>query len=491
MTRAPPRKDPASPSRRVARNAAVRIAGEGVAKVSSIVFFAIMARELGKQGFGDFTFAFSLTSLLVMVSAFGTEDLVAREVARDHGRVDTFLGDIGTLKVATSTGVVLLAVLITIVDGHSSEAVKAACLVGIGVALQNLSRTWHAIFQAFERMEFTALALIVERTAVAVVGIVVLLSGGGLVDVSIVFAAGAAVGLLVSVVSLLRLARPRWRIDLSRWVPLLKAGAPIGLAYLVFTLVLRLDTVLLGVLSGGEDTTEVGTYGAAFRLLEGTFFVSAAVGSATLPWFARQRAGDSSSIAKGFELGMKLTAGLLMPIGVAFAVRAEDIIGVIYGSSYDDAAVPLALLGVVAVAFGINNLVATALTARDRPGRFVRIAVIVTIENLALNLLLIPRYGADAAAFNAALSGILLALLSIREAARFNPVSLTRALGAPVTGGVVMAVVAMIPALPLIAALALGGSVYIAGFVLFDHLAFPADLRIIQGLIGRRGGAVP
>jgi O-antigen/teichoic acid export membrane protein len=474
-------------SRRVARNVAARTGGELVAKLTSIAFFVVMARELGRQGFGDFTFAFSLTSLLLVASGFGTEDLIAREVARDHRRAEEFLGDVATVKFLMSIALVALAVLIATLGDHPPEAVTAVYLVGTGIAFQTMSRTWYALLQAFERMEFVALALIVERTTVAVVGIAVLLSGGGLVTVSIVVAAGAALGLLVTIASLHRfVAAVRWRVSIARWLPLIRAGVPIGLAYLIFMVLLRLDTVLLGLMRGGEDNSEVGVYGAAFRLLEGTFFVSAAVCGATMPWFARQQAGDSRALASGFELGLKLIAGLLMPFGVAFAVRAEDIVDLVYGSSYAGAALPLAMLGVTVVAFGINNLIATALTARDRPGRFVRIAIVCTVENVALNLLLIPRYGADAAAFNAALSGVLLVVLSLREAGLLGRIRLARALGAPVAGGLAMAAVALIPALTVIPALLLGGLTYVAGFLLFDHAAFPADLGIIRGLIGRR-----
>ena len=317
-----------------------------------------------------------------------------------------------------------------------------------------------------------------------------LLSGHGLVAVSAVFAAGSALGLLVTIGALLHFVEPvGWEIAFGRWIPLIRAGVPIGLAYLIFTVLLRLDTVLLGLLRGGEDNSEVGIYGAAFRLLEGTFFISAAVGTATLPWFTRQRAGDPGALASGFELGLKLTAGLLMPIGIAFATRADDIVEVIYGSAYEGAALPLTLLGVTAVTFGINNLIATALTARDRPGRFVGIAVVVVIENVALNLLLIPQYGADAAAFNAALSGVLLVVLSLREAGRLGSLNLLRAFGGPVAGGVAMAAVALVPGIPVIPALLLAGLVYCGGFLLFESAAFPADVAIIRGLLSRKGTA--
>ena len=47
----------------------------------------------------------------------------------------------------------------------------------------------------------------------------------------------------------------------------------------------------------------------------------------------------------------------------------------------------------------------------------------VTVENVVLNLIMIPKYGADGTAFNAALSGVLLAVLSIALVSRHSAAS--------------------------------------------------------------------
>lgn len=53
-------------------------------------------------------------------------------------------------------------------------------------------------------------------------------------------------------------------------------------------MLLRLDVILLGVLSG-DGNEEVGVYGAAFRLMEATMFLSWAFGAAALAWFCSAR----------------------------------------------------------------------------------------------------------------------------------------------------------------------------------------------------------
>ena len=83
-----------------------------------------------------------------------------------------------------------------------------------------------------------------------------------------------------------------------------------GLVTMVFTVLLRLDQVLLSFLSGG-DNSEVGFYGAAFRLVEATMFISWSFAAAFLPWVARREREETQRLADGYELALKALSGTL------------------------------------------------------------------------------------------------------------------------------------------------------------------------------------
>jgi O-antigen/teichoic acid export membrane protein len=377
---------------------------------------------------------------------------------------------------------VLAAAVVNLGD-YSADAEMAVYLVGIGVAVENLGLTWHSVFTAYERLEMISISLVVQRTLTAAVGIVLLLSGSGLVTVSLVYMGGAFVGLLVSNQVLRRfVVAPRWSLDRSRWVPLIKAGLPIGLASLLFAVLLRIDATLLGLMTGGEDNSEVGVYGAAFRLIEATLFLSWAFSASTLPWLARRE--DPDAVARGFELGAKAMTAILMPIALCYVLLAPQVIDLLYGQAYDDAVLPLQLLGLMTVLYGLNLLTATVLISRDRPQEFTRIVAAVAVVNLALNLLMIPRYGADATAFNAALSGLLLAVLGVRLIARsVGALRPLRAFAAPIVGGCAMASVVLPTNLPLVPAAALGIAVYLAAVLLFERFVYPEDFGRLRAAL--------
>ena len=476
-------------ARRIAANTVLRVGGEVVAKAASFVFFVVMARELGEEGFGDFNFALSLATVLVAASGFGTSGLLSREVARDRGLVHEYMSNVGAVKAITSLGLFGVMVAIVNLGGYDSDARLAVYLVGAGLIVENYRSTWQAVMQAYERLGLISVSLIVQRVTTAAVGVVLMLGGAGLVAVAAVYLGGALLG-FVSAVILLRRAvvRPRREIDPSRWLPLVRAGVPIGLVSLLFTVLLQIDATLLSFLTGG-DNTEVGVYSAAFRFVAAFFFLSWVFGAAVQPWFARQEDDRSPSLARGYELGIKVLTAALLPLGVGCAVLAEPLIDVLYGSDYAEAVLPLRLLAAVLVLYGISQLTSVLLISRYRPGELHRVLVLVVAQNLGCNLLLIPLLEADGAALSAAISAVLLGALSLRSGSRVTGhLDLVRAFAGPLLAGAAMAAALLLLSPPLGAAIALGALVYAVVLVPWERAVNRADFDVVRATLGRRLG---
>ena len=437
-------------------------------------------------------FALSFTTVLMLASGFGTEELVAREVARDRSRLDNYLSNAIAVKLLTSIALLAFAAAFVNIAGYSADVRVAVYLIGAGVMVENLGRTWHSVLQAYERMELVSISLILQRVLTAGAGIAVLLAGGGLLEVSLVFLGGSLVGFLTAAWVLRRfVVRPRLALDRSRWWPLIKAGAPIGVATLLLTVLVKVDQVLISFLSGG-DNREVGFYAAAFRLVEATMFISWAFTAAFLPWASRHEAGDITRLARGYELGNKALAAVLLPVGIAFAVLAEPLIDLFYGDAFAAAVGALRWLGIMTVFYGLNLLAATVLVARDRPMDFARICAVVVVLNVVLNLVLIPPLGATGAALAAAVSSIVLAGLGIwRIRGLTGHLRLLRTFLGPLVAGAAMAGAMLLTGLPLVLALMLGGLVYVGVLAVFEVRAFPDDVALLRDLVRRRGDGGP
>jgi O-antigen/teichoic acid export membrane protein len=483
VLRVSPAQEP-RPSRRIAANTALRAGGEVVAKIASLAFFVVMARELGKEGFGDFNFALALATLLVSAAGFGMDGLLAREVARDRELAHEYLSNVVAIKLLSSAALLILIAVIVGLGGYDEDARLTAYLVGAGVAIENLGRSWQYTMQGLERLGLVSFSVIVQRTFTAAAAIALMLGGAGVVSVAAVFLLGALLGLLAAALMLRwRVLRLRPRIEPGRWGSLVRTAIPIGLVGLMFNILLQLDATLLSFLTGG-DNEEVGVYSAAFRLVAAFMFLSWAFGSAVQPWLTRQEGGIP--LARGHALGLKLLTAVLLPLGIGFTVLAEPIVELLYGDDYASAVLPLRLLGVVIGLYGVNQLTSILLISRYRPGEFRTVLVVVLGQNLICNLVLIPLFAADGAAASAAASAVLLALLSVRSGARVvGELPLARAFAGPAVAGAAMAVTLLLADPPLGLAIPLGAFVYGAVLVLFERALHPDDLSLALAALRR------
>ncbi len=474
-------------SRRIVRNATIDSAAEIIAKLGSFALYVVMARRLGQSGFGSFIFALSLTGLLIYFADFGADSLVTREVARDRARVHTYLSNSTAVQALASIPLLIVAVGVGVLGGYSPPARAAILLVGIGVAAENLTGTRWAVMAAYERMELIGISLITQRILTSGVGIAVLLAGGGLVLVSIVYLVGALVGLAVAEWALRRfLIRPQRALDRSTWLALIKAGFPIGLATLVFTVLLQLDVVLVGLLKGGAHNDQVAYYGAATRVVAATQFLSWSFAAAVLPALARDHRLHRADAAASYELGLKLIVSILLPIALGFILLARPFVRLVYGANFGGAVTPLQVLGATTLLYGINYIVGTAFIARDRPNDFTRSLLLVCAQNVAFNLVLIPRYGARGAAAAAVVSGLLLVVLNMRQASRtIGRIRLRRTLSGPLLAGSGMSAVILATGSNLVSGALLGGVAYVLALIAFERLAFPIDVATVRGLLQR------
>jgi O-antigen/teichoic acid export membrane protein len=461
---------------RVARNAAARAGGELIAKLGSLAFFIVMARKLGSGDFGEFQFALALTGALVFVAGFGTDNLLAREVARRPNSAGRLLADAAWIKVLGGVAMLGVAALIVNVGGYSQQARIVVYVVGMGVILEVLARSWFAIFQGHERLDLASATLIFQRFTTAAVGILVLVLGGGVVAASVVYAVGALAAVVVAELWLRRLGVRRARAARAGWLPLMRAAVPIGLVSLLSLLLLRLDVVMVSFLG---DAEKVGTYSVSFRLVDATQFLGAALAAAMLPWLARAERAGTIGVARGYSLGLKAVNALLLPIGLALVLFAEPIVLLLYGSAFEDSVLPLRLLGMLTLIYGLNVFASMSLIARDRPGGYARMIVPVIALNIALNLVLIPRYGADGAAFDALLSSSLLAVLATWQArVVLGSTDLTGAFAGPLLASAVMAGTVLALNLPWPFEAALGVAAYAGVLGTFEWLIRRDDARV-------------
>jgi O-antigen/teichoic acid export membrane protein len=479
---------PPGGARLVARNTAVQVVGDTAGKLISLAFYVVLARALGPDGFGLFTFGLSLALLVVTPAGFGIDTIVAREIARDRQSMHRLVWNALAMKAAFGVLAVAITIAIAALGGYGGSAPLVIALLAVAAFVELMAKTLYSVFLGLEDMRPPSAALLLQRIATAVFGILAVFAGAGVVTVAALYLAGVMLAFTWTARRVAAQARPRRSFDFASGRSLLVSSLPSGINVLLSTVLFRVDMLILSLL---VSTFAVGLYGAAYRLLESTLVLSYAVAVAMLPTLSRLTRSSVPSLAEAYEGAAKVIAITLLPVGCVFALFAGALIEALYGVEYASAASALRLLGGAAALYGVSHLGLYVLISQSRQRTIPWITAGVVVLNVSLNLLLIPRFSIDAAAFVTSLSELTLAILMTVAAVRVSgPLSARRILVGPLAGAAAMGAAALVAGTGL-GGLGLALLAYPLTLFLVERRLHPGDLRLILDVVRRPQALTP
>jgi O-antigen/teichoic acid export membrane protein len=388
------------PAERIAWNAALKMAVQAT-RLLSLVFLVGAARALGPETFGRFTFAYTLATLLGAALDLGMHSLLIRGIARapemtaDHWRAAV------TLKLALLVPAGLALAVFPLATGRPLETAVAVWLLGAAIGLQSFTEIAVSTFTAFGRIELELGLRLVEKVCLVSVGIAGLWLGGGLWLVSGVFALAAAGSVALGVAMVhRRLAPLRWGLSRAGARALRTALGPVALAFVLAFATTRLVPLLVALLGGDEAA---GYFGAAVRIVDVTVVAPVAVVGAVYPVLARLGPHDPRFrriLVRAAEVLLVLGLG----VALALAHGAELVTRWAYGPRYGPMAPLLPVLGGVACVSFLNQCLAVAFLALDRPGRLLGVSAAGFAASAALTPGLVLLAGAAGGAVALALA---------------------------------------------------------------------------------------
>jgi O-antigen/teichoic acid export membrane protein len=382
-------------ARQVARNTAAQATGKAAVLAIGAASIAITTRYLGAAGYGSFALAFALLQMVGVLSDAGLTAVVVREISREPRRTAELVGNALALRLLLGLAVVAAAALLALVMPYSPDTRLAVLIAGVPFLLGVASASIAAVFQARLAMGRAAIADVAGRLAAFAALCAVVAADLGFLAVVASTAAGAAVALAVTITLVRSLARVRPRAERAVWRELLAAGIPIGVTLAVNEIYFRADTFILSIF---RPFAEVGHYTLAYRVFELLALFPAIVMTSVFPLLSRFVAIQREAAARVIDAAADLFLAIGVPLGAAALVLAPELVRLVAGDGFADASTPLRLLLCGAAPAWLSGLLGYALIAGEKQRLVLRLSVAALAVNLALNLALVPSYGADAAA---------------------------------------------------------------------------------------------
>jgi O-antigen/teichoic acid export membrane protein len=376
-------------ARQVAGNTAAQALGKAVVLAAGAVSIAITTRYLGAAGYGSFALALALVQMLGVLADFGLVSVVVREISREPGRSTELVGSVLALRLLVGVAVVALAGLLSLLLPYSPDVRVAILIAGIPFVLGLATTSLSTIFQARLQMGRAAAADVAGRLAGLAALIAVVEADLGFLAVVATTAVGAAVTLAVT------LAMVRVRPQLRHWRELAVPAVPIGAALAVNEIYFRADTFILSLF---RPFDEVGHYTLAYRVYELLAVLPAIVMTSVFPLLSRYVAEHRDQAARFVDATADFLVAVATPIAAGGLVLAPELVQLVAGDGFEGSVTPLRLLLCAAGAAWVSGLLGYTLIAADERRAILLLSVTALVVNLALNLALVPSYGADAAA---------------------------------------------------------------------------------------------
>jgi O-antigen/teichoic acid export membrane protein len=198
-----------------------------------------------------------------------------------------------------------------------------------------------------------------------------------------------------------------------------RRSSVMGLAWLCNLAFNTIDVLMLGVMSNPE---QVGLYGAAYRVLNQVLATYYLLTQVLYPRFARHAVADRARMLQGRILLPLVGTGILLAAVISVSRRAVMI--TVFGPRFL-AACPLLILLAWSIPLDfMTSYLSNAFLAWGMEKKVLLCTGIGAATNVALNLALIPRYGARGAAINTLFSyAVFLAALGVigRTAKELDP----------------------------------------------------------------------
>jgi O-antigen/teichoic acid export membrane protein len=184
----------------------------------------------------------------------------------------------------------------------------------------------------------------------------------------------------------------------------MKRGAHLTLMYALIAAQSRLDWILVSIFLSKEA---LANYALANKLVEVAMLLAAIWAKTSFPWVSHTGSGKAE-MEPSLALLRRLFPIMGMVVAVVASFWAIPVLGLLYGSKYAHAELPIRIMAPLLGIFMANQYIFYTVLAGKLERRYIWVVGLATLLQFALNLWLLPVIGIAAAAIGMIAMGLAL-----------------------------------------------------------------------------------
>lgn len=444
--------------------------------ISSILFplvtFPYISRVLMPENVGKVNFGLSYISYFSMIASLGITTYAIREcssVRENKNLLGKKSSEIFSINLCTTTIAYLLLAISLLLFRKLDDYRVLIVIQSASILFTTLGADW--LNSAMEDFKYITLRTIAFQIISLLLMFCLVKSPDDYLKYAAISVFSSSGANIVNIFYRKKFCKVSFTKNMN-WKKHFKPILLLFVMILAQTIFSSADQTMLGIMKGDY---EVGIYSTAHKIEN---IISQVVSS--LAWVVMPRMSFYFSEGNYEKINsmLKKTLSLLMCIGIpsiaGVCALSKEIVMIIGGENYLDAALPLRIL-MFSFAFSLiggsflGNMV---LLPSKNENNYMWICCVTAIFNVVLNYILIPHGGANAAAFTTALSSLLImTLLLLKKDKRIKLDYVIRVSASPVIGSITLFIYSKVVGLFISnlwakTAVCIGGSVILYGAIL-------------------------
>jgi O-antigen/teichoic acid export membrane protein len=375
--------------------------GEKILRLVVGIFVIVwIARYLGPEEFGLFSYAQSFVGLFTVIATLGLDNIVIRELVKDESRRYELIGTAFWLKLMGAFGVLII---LAIAVNFTTNDMQTNILVFI-IASATIFQSFNVIdfyFQSKVMSKFIVYANIISLSISSIIKVILILNEAPLVAFAWVILFDSfvlACGFIYfyfknntkSIMKNLKFTKTTAK-------GLLKDSWPLILTGVVISIYMKIDQIMIKEMLGSEA---VGQYAAAVRLSEAFYFIPVVIAASLFPAIINAKKVSEELYYARLQKLYDFMVWMAIAIAIPMSFASDWLVKILYGTHYYEAgpvllihawAGILVFLGVASGKWYISENLQILYFWRVFCGMII---------NIILNLILIPKYGINGAAYS-------------------------------------------------------------------------------------------
>ncbi len=382
------------PQAKVALSTTSQSVGSLLIAIGGVAVVRITTHRLGPRDYGTFALIITYVTLFTMVADLGITAMTSIELGKQKTDRSSVLSSALSFRIA------MALLLIPLIQGsalilypHETALFRVALAVmSFDVLFATLQVTLATAFIARVRGDRIAVLNVINR-ALYVFGIVVVaIKRGTYFDYICAYVGADLISALMYAVAVKRSILLRWSANLGQWWQMARVALPLGAIQIIGSIYLSVASVMVSLICTRE---ELGLYSLAFNAVVVVLTVPIFLMQALIPSLVEATKEDAQRLVSGACYLAYCIGALLALCGV---VLRQDAVLALGGPKFILAATPFAILFLTVPLTSLQTVFGYASISLDQYRPLLRLGICALALNVAVNAILIPKFGPSGAA---------------------------------------------------------------------------------------------